>query len=186
MKYFELQNEEVISLYPEAELLGEVLRQKRIKKSITQAKLATLLGINKNIISKLENGKNVGSHYLLKVMECLELFFELRNMNYQHKSFRVPQKYMKPDLCDENDSDKFEFPYDYSNPGNLRDEVLIMKVLKRMIFSDVVRLCKRFGVERIDEEIKSVFYDDIRDDLMEMMEIIHEAYALKAAKAREN
>ncbi len=74
MKYFELQNEEVISLYPEAELLGEVLRQKRIKKSITQAKLATLLGINKNIISKIENGKNVGSHYLLKVMECLELF----------------------------------------------------------------------------------------------------------------
>jgi hypothetical protein len=47
-------------------------------------------------------------------------------------------------------------------------------------------LCKRFGVERIDQEIKSDFYDDVRDDLLEMMEIIHEAYARKVAKYASN
>jgi hypothetical protein len=78
-------------------------------------------------------------------------------------------------------SDKFDFPYDWSNPGHLPDEVLIMKVLKRLRFADIVRLCKRFGVERIDQEITSNFYDDVRDDLLEIMETIHEAYARKAA-----
>jgi histone H3/H4 len=54
-----------------------------------------------------------------------------------------------------------------------------MKVLKRLRFADIVRLCKRFGVDRIDQEIKSNFYDDVRDDLSEIMETIHEALARK-------
>ena len=63
----------------------------------------------------------------------------------------------------------------------MSDDVLIMKVLKRLRFADIVRLCKRFGVDRIDQEIKSNFYDDVRDDLSEIMETIHEALARKVA-----
>jgi len=36
-------------------------------------------------------------------------------------------------------------------------------------------------VDRIDQEIKSNFYDDVRDDLSEIMETIHEALAKKVA-----
>lgn len=78
-------------------------------------------------------------------------------------------------------SDKFDFPYDWSNPGHLSDDVLIMKVLKGLRFADIVRLCKRFGVERIDDEIKSSFYDEMREDLIEIMDVIHEAINKKVA-----
>ena len=74
-----------------------------------------------------------------------------------------------------NLSDKFDFPYDWTNPGHMPDNVLIMCVLKRLRFMDIVRLVKRFGVERIDREIQQPFYEDFREDLLEVMDTIHEA-----------
>ncbi len=166
--------------------VGNILREKRKSQGLTQDELAKLMGVRRQTLADLELGKNVGSHLLFNVMKYLGMSFELLAQSSHQKNVNQHPKLAKEVAETYQLSDKFDFPYDWSNPGQLPDDVLIMKVLKRLHFEDIVRLCKRFGVERIDQEIKSDFYDDVRDDLLEMMEIIHEAYARKAAKYASN
>jgi transcriptional regulator with XRE-family HTH domain len=163
------------------EQIGGVLREKRKAMGLTQDELAQKMGVRRQTLADLELGKNVGSHLLINVMTYLEVSIDsLVTESNQQVVGQLPTL-VKEDAGIYKISDKFDFPYDWSNPGHLPDEVLIMKVLKRLRFADIVRLCKRFGVERIDQEITSNFYDDVRDDLLEIMETIHEAYARKAA-----
>lgn len=166
--------------------LGTVLREKRKSQGFTQDELAKLMGVRRQTLADLELGKNVGSHLLINVMTYLGLGFEHLTPASNQKNVKQQPKLVREVADTYQPSDKFDFPYDWSNPGHMSDDVLIMKVLKRLHFEDIVRLCKRFGVERIDQEIKSDFYDDVRDDLLEMMETIHEAYARKAAKYASN
>jgi transcriptional regulator with XRE-family HTH domain len=166
--------------------VGNILREKRKSQGLTQDELAKLMGVRRQTLADLELGKNVGSHLLFSVMTYLGLGFDLLAQSSHQKNVNQHPKSVREVAETDQLSDKFDFPYDWSNPGQLPDDVLIMKVLKRLHFEDIVRLCKRFGVERIDQEIKSDFYDDVRDDLLEMMEIIHEAYARKAAKYASN
>jgi transcriptional regulator with XRE-family HTH domain len=164
-----------------AEQIGGVLREKRKAMGLTQDELAQRVGVRRQTLADLELGKNVGSHLLINVMNYLGVSIDsLITASNQQVVGQLPVL-VKEDVGIYKISDKFDFPYDWSNPGHLPDEVLIMKVLKRLRFADIVRLCKRFGVERIDQEIKSDFYDDVRDDLEEIMETIHEAYARKVA-----
>ena len=163
------------------EQIGGVLREKRKAMGLTQDELSQKMGVRRQTLADLELGKNVGSHLLINVMTYLGVSIDsLVTESNQQVVGQLPTL-VKEDAGIYKISDKFDFPYDWSNPGHLPDEVLIMKVLKRLRFADIVRLCKRFGVERIDQEITSNFYDDVRDDLLEIMETIHEAYARKAA-----
>lgn len=161
--------------------IGTLLREKRKSMGLTQDELAQKMGVRRQTLADLELGKNVGSHLLVNVMTHLGVSIDsLITASDQQVRSQLPVL-VKEDAGVYKISDKFDYPYDWSNPGHLTDEVLIMKVLKRLRFADIVRLCKRFGVERIDQEVTSDFYDDVRDDLLEIMETIHEAYARKAA-----
>ena len=164
-----------------AEQIGSLLREKRKSMGLTQDELAQQVDVRRQTLADLEVGKNVGSHLLIKVMEHLGVGFDLLTFNSNQKAVTSYPQSIREEAQIYEVSDKFDYPYDWSNPGHLPDDVLIMKVLKRLRFADIVRLCKRFGLERIDQEIKSDFYDDVRDDLEEIMETIHEAYARKVA-----
>ncbi len=164
-----------------AQYIGQVLRQQRRAMGYTQDQVAQSLDVRRQTIADLENGKNVGSHLLLGALTYLGLNFDASPPKPYQKSIDHQPSVIKESGQSLQISNEFDFPYDWSNPGGMSDDVLIMKVLKRLRFADIVRLCKRFGVDRIDQEIKSNFYDDVRDDLSEIMETIHEALAKKVA-----
>jgi transcriptional regulator with XRE-family HTH domain len=54
-------------------MLGETVRQARIRKSLTQAKLARLAGVSRRHLAALEKGANVSVAVLRKVCAVLEL-----------------------------------------------------------------------------------------------------------------
>ena len=164
-----------------AEQIGSLLRKKRHSIGLTQSELAQQIGVHRQTLASLELGKNVSSHLLISVVAHLDVSFALLAVKSNQVEVTSYPQTSREDAGIYQLSDKFDYPYDSSNPGHLPDHVLIMKVLKRLRFADIVRLCKRFGVERIDQEIKSDFYDDERDDLIYIMETIHEAYASIAA-----
>lgn len=161
--------------------IGQVLRQRRKSMGLTQDQVAKVFGVRRQTIADLEAGKNVGSHLLLKAMDYFQFRFDLPAQTAYEIGKKKSIRLVKEAVVPFEVSDKFDFPYDWSNPGHLSDDVLIMKVLKGLRFADIVRLCKRFGVERIDDEIKSSFYDEMREDLIEIMDVIHEAINKKVA-----
>ncbi len=163
----------------QAQSIGQLLRQQRKSMGYTQDQVAQSLDVRRQTIADLENGKNVGSHLLLGALTYLGISFDTASTKPYQKSIHHQSRLVKESGQSLQISNEFDFPYDWSNPGGMSDDVLIMKVLKRLRFADIVRLCKRFGVDRIDQEIKSNFYDDVRDDLSEIMETIHEALARK-------
>ena len=165
----------------QANSIGVSLRERRKELTLTQDQLAHRLGVRRQTIADLENGKNVGSHLLLSAMTQLEIPFELKtSQTYQVNKSKGAKKARETQSAFQI-STQFDFPYDWSNPGNLPDDVLIIKVLKSLRFADIVRLCKKFGVARVDEEIKSSLYDNIRDDLNKMMAIVHQVSQEKGA-----
>lgn len=45
-------------------------------------------------------------------------------------------------------------PYDWSNPA-MADEALILSVLRRAVFADLVRVCADFGLERVKSRVET-------------------------------
>jgi transcriptional regulator with XRE-family HTH domain len=174
-------------LHLDANTIGKVLRKRRKDINMTKEELAQGVSVNLEVIDNLEGGKNVSSHVLFDVIAYLRLSFDLwRVGRYRLPIPNIYTPLIDINMTDSKDSlespellfnlaDKFNFPYDWSNPGHMPDNVLIMCVLKRLRFMDIVRLVKRFGVERIDREIQRPFYEDFREDLLEVMDTIHEA-----------
>jgi len=54
-------------------MLGETVRSARIKKGLTQAKLARLAGVSRRHLAALEKGANVSVLVLKKVASVLDL-----------------------------------------------------------------------------------------------------------------
>src|SRR5260221_5101520 len=54
-------------------MLGETVRSTRIRRGLTQAKLARLAGVSRRHLAALEKGANVSVHALLKVASVLDL-----------------------------------------------------------------------------------------------------------------
>lgn len=52
------------------------------------------------------------------------------------------------------------FPYDWSNPGGVSDESLIINVLKRGIFEDICKICVYYGIEKVDSLSSVAFKDE--------------------------
>lgn len=179
-------------LHLDANTIGRALRKRRKDINMTKEELAQGVSINLELIDDLEGGKDISSHVLFDVISYLRLSFDLWRVGgygLPKSNFYAPSiDSAMTDSKDSSDSpellfnlsDKFDLPYDWSNPGHMPDNVLIMNVLKRLRFMDIVRLVKRFGVERIDREIQQPFYDDFREDILEVMDTIHEAISSKS------
>jgi len=176
----------------DANTIGKALRKRRQDINMTQEELAQGIGVTLDAIDDLESGKSVASHMLFDVIAYLRLSFDLWRVggyrlplsntcvpSFDGNSANRRDSFVRPEILFDV-SDKFDFPYDWSNPGHMPDNVLIMSVLKRLRFMDIVRLVKRFGVERIDREIQEPFYEDFRDDLLEVMDLVHEVIDLKS------
>jgi transcriptional regulator with XRE-family HTH domain len=77
-------------------MLGDTVRQARIKKNLTQAKLARLAGVSRRHLAALEKGANVSVLVLRKVASVLELAeiqlgdLSLRSGNDGHNGVNVP------------------------------------------------------------------------------------------------
>jgi hypothetical protein len=57
---------------------------------------------------------------------------------------------------------RFDFPYVWSN-AHPSDDLLIMKVLERAVFKDVLQLCKHYGVIKVSK----VFYaSSLKEDVL--------------------
>lgn len=52
------------------------------------------------------------------------------------------------------------FAYDWSNPGGISDEALIINVLKRGIFEDICKICAYYGIEKVDSLVAVAFKDE--------------------------
>ena len=151
-----------------AEQIGSLLREKRHSIGLTQSELAQQIGVHRQTLASLELGKNVSSHLLIRVVTHLDISFDLLALKSNQEEVTLCRQSPREYAGIYELTDKFDYPYDSSNPGRLPDHVRIMKVLKGLRF----------------QEIKSDFYDDVRDDLGEIMETIHEAYASIAASKK--
>jgi len=74
-----------------AELLGEMIRQVRLERNLTQEQLGKLIGVQKAQISKLENNTtNVKMETILKVFTALKadisFHIKLKNQNIRFAS----------------------------------------------------------------------------------------------------
>lgn len=47
------------------------------------------------------------------------------------------------------------FPYDWSNP-NISDQALILNVLERGIFEDICKIAARYGLAKIEKQLKNL------------------------------
>ena len=54
-------------------MLGDTVREARIKKGLTQARLAKLAGVSRRHLAALEKGANVSVNILQRVAQVLEL-----------------------------------------------------------------------------------------------------------------
>ena len=144
--------------------IGQCLRSKRKDRGLNQQDLARKIGVRRQTIADLENGRNVGIHLLYSVIKEFNLHVTLEPKAFSaHETKRLNNhKTSKPTRTVTMD---FDFPYDWSNSGNMSDVVLISKVLRGQRFLDIARLCKRYGIDQIDNQIESRSYDDIRPKL---------------------
>lgn len=58
--------------------------------------------------------------------------------------------------------------YDWSNP-NIRDDVLILKVLERHKFEDVARLCFYYGVPKVKRVFKRLAFEPMTNVIVNRM-----------------
>lgn len=144
--------------------IGQFLRSKRKDKGFSQQDLARKIGVRRQTIADLENGKNVGIHLLYSVIKefNLHVTLEPKATSAIEKKRLNNHTTSKPTRSVTMD---FDFPYDWSNSGNMSDAILISKVLRGQRFMDIARLCKRYGIDQIENLIDSRSYDDIRPKL---------------------
>lgn len=154
--------------------IGQFLRSKRKEKGLNQEGLACKIGVRRQTIADLENGKNVGSHLLYAVIEEFNLHLTLESK----ATFESETKRFNNDITSEpvqNVTMDFDFPYDWSNMGEMSDRVLISTVLRGQRFLDIARLCKQYGLDHIEKQANLSIYDDIRPKLNSIMGNIRRA-----------
>ena len=144
--------------------IGQFLRSKRKEKGLNQQGLARRIGVRRQTIADLENGKNVGSHLLYCVIKEFNLHFTLESKAALESEPKRLNNHRTPEPSQSVTMD-FDFPYDWSNMGNMPDKILISKVLRGQRFMDIARLCKKYGIDHIEKQLELRSYDDIRPKL---------------------
>lgn len=144
--------------------IGQFLRSRRKEKGLSQQDLACKIGVRRQTLADLENGKNVGSHLLCSVIAELNLNIKIEsNTSLESETTRLSNHETSEPI--QSVSIDFDFPYDWSNAGEMSEKVLISKVLRGQRFMDIARLCKRYGIDHIEKQISLRSYDDIRSNL---------------------
>ncbi len=144
--------------------IGQFLRSKRKEKGLNQQGLARKIGVRRQTIADLENGKNVGSHLLYSVIKEFNLHFTLESKTTLESATKRLNNLTTSEPTQSVTMD-FDFPYDWSNMGHMSDTILISKVLRGQRFMDIARLCKKYGINQIEKQIALRSYDDIRPKL---------------------
>jgi transcriptional regulator with XRE-family HTH domain len=152
----------------EHENIGQCLRSKRKHKGLNQQDLAHKIGVRRQTIADLENGRNVGIHLFYAVIKefNLQLTLEPKAASAHETKILYNHKTSEPAR---SVTMEFDFPYDWSKSGNMSETALISKVLRGQRFLDIARLCKRYGIDQIENQIDSRSYDDIRPKLKKIM-----------------
>ncbi len=144
--------------------IGQLLRSKRKGKGLNQQGLARKMGVRRQTIADLENGRNVGSHLLYAVIKEFNLHFTLESKAPSESETKRLNNHKTSEPAQSVTMD-FDFPYDWSNTGNMSDKILISRVLRGQRFMDIARLCKKYGIDQIEKQIALRSYDDIRPKL---------------------
>ncbi|MGZ5043200.1 MAG: hypothetical protein ACXV8P_00285 [Methylobacter sp.] len=68
------------------------------------------------------------------------------------------------------------FAYDWSYPGGISDEALIINVLKRGIFEDICKICAYYGIDEVDSFADAAFKDEPSSIYPRMIENIRKGF----------
>ncbi len=148
--------------------IGRLLRAQRREKGLSQQDVACKAGVRRQTIADVENGRNVGSHLLQAVIDMLDLQLTVEPATAPERTAQKLHGHSASGSARQAAID-FDFPYDWSNAGNMPDTILIAKVLRGQRFMDIARLCKKYGINRIAHQIAVPAYDDIRPRLNTIM-----------------
>jgi DNA-binding XRE family transcriptional regulator len=118
---------------------GQHVKEARLQAGISQAELAKLAHVSRATINTLENGaiKEIGVNRLARIITAVK---GKNAKSASHAEVEFSQSHAM----------QLSFPYDWSNP-DLADEVLIYKVIERGLFEDIVRVCLKFGLNKVSE-----------------------------------
>ncbi len=86
-------------LYTDVEymaLLGERVKEHRVKRNISQADLAKLIGVSTKTMSLFENGKGVHLIYFIRILRQLDLDYVLVDLLPNIKNEIDPYEKTKP------------------------------------------------------------------------------------------
>jgi len=119
--------------------IASMLKDGRKRAALTQGELAMRAGVSRATINALENlkARDVNVNTLSQLFDAIETARGVP-ANLAGEIHSQPQ---------------FDFPYVWSN-AHPSDDLLIIKVLERAIFKDVLHLCKHYGVVKVSK----VFY----------------------------
>jgi transcriptional regulator with XRE-family HTH domain len=155
--------------------IGQFLRSKRKEKGLNQQDLAQKVGVRRQTIADLENGKNVGSYLLCSVIDTFNLRLSLEPKAFSASEAKTLNNHKKKSEPIQSATVDFDYPYDWSNTGNMPVKIFISKVLRGQRFMDIVKLCKKYGVDQIEKKIALSLYDDIRPKLTNAIKNIRQA-----------
>lgn len=70
---------------------------------------------------------------------------------------------------------RLDFPYDWSNP-NMSDEALILNVLKKSRFRDVLKICIYYGIEKVAAVETLITQPNIKKSVKSILRNIRSGY----------
>lgn len=119
--------------------IAAMIKEGRKRAALTQGELAMRAGVSRATINALENlkARDVNVNTLSQLLTVIEAARGVP-ANLASEVHSQPQ---------------FDFPYVWSN-AHPSDNLLIIKVLERAVFKDVLHLCRHYGVVKVSK----VFY----------------------------
>lgn len=123
--------------------LGAMARLAREKMGASLRNITDTSSFGTRFLSEFERGKPTAE--IAKVIEALHA----AGLDIAI----IPRKKKSP-ITPLSDKLNLEFPYDWSNP-NMSDSALIVSVLEKTRFNDVLSIAHHYGIERIESEVKN-------------------------------
>jgi len=141
-----IMNSTDIRLAQTPQELGDIARASREKTGISLRKAASEHSFGTRFLSEFERGKATAE--LGKVMEALHATGLDLAVVPRHKPPATATALLSQQL-------NLEFPYDWSNP-DMDESTLILLVLDKARFNDILSITYYFGIARISTESKKL------------------------------
>ena len=126
-----------------AEELGLLARKARIANGYTLEKASSENNFGLRFLSEFERGKPTAQ--IAKVFEALQAAGLELVLRHVKRDSPILSKSKNLDL---------DFPYDWSN-SNLDSSTLITRVLEKARFTDILAIAKEYGIDKVEEEVKT-------------------------------